>query len=257
MTSQLSTRSHILMVAPEAALREMLATTIATAMDMQAMPAGSASLASAIVLGRDARVDALVVASELEGESGAAFCQRLRRLGVRLPILLLSEDAEEASIVDGLDAGANDVVALPYRAGELLARLRAHLRCHAWCDDVVLPIGPYQFRPGAKLLHDAEANRRIRLTDKETAVLKFLFRADGVPVGRRALLREVWGYAPGATTHTVETHIYRLRRKIEPDPNQIALLLNDGGGYRLAAAWTRSPTRPRMAVNMAMVAAAD
>lgn len=119
-------------------------------------------------------------------------------------------------------------------------------------------IGPYQFRPASKLLQDSEANRRIRLTDKETAVLKFLYRAGGVPVGRRALLREVWGYAPGATTHTVETHIYRLRRKIEPDIRAISLLLNDGGGYRLASNWTRQAPRLRPAASMLeMVAAAD
>jgi DNA-binding response OmpR family regulator len=252
MTGQLTTRSHILIADANPATREAIGATISESIDMLAIHAGSASLASAIVLGRDARVDAVVVGADLEDETGDAFCQRLRRLGVRLPIVLLADDGQEQTVVDGLEAGANDVVVLPHRPAELLARLRAHLRCHSWCDDVVLPIGPYQFRPGLRLLQDNEANRRIRLTDKETAVLKYLYRAAGVPVGRRALLREVWGYAPGATTHTVETHIYRLRRKIEPDPNQIMLVLNDGGGYRLAPSWSRPAVRARMpAVAMA------
>jgi DNA-binding response OmpR family regulator len=258
MTSQLTTRSNILIVDADAATRDAIGAAIATAIDMLAIPAGSGSMASAIALGRETRIDAMIVAADLDDETGEAFCARLRRLGLRLPILLMAADASEQTVVDALDAGANDVITQMHRPAELLARLRAHLRCHSWCDDVVLPIGPYQFRPGARLLQDQEINRRIRLTDKETAVLKFLYRAAGVPVGRRALLREVWGYAPGATTHTVETHIYRLRRKIEPDPNQIMLLLNDGGGYRLAPSWTRPAPRQRMPANaLEMIAAAD
>ncbi len=258
MLSQPTSRTTILVVDANSAVREAVCATINATQGMLASPVASASLASAIVLAQDSRVDAVIVGMDLADEPGVEFCARLRRHGLRLPILLMAANLAEQDIVEGLDAGANDVVALPHRPRELLARLRAHLRCHAWCDDVVLPIGPYQFQPATRVLQDNAANRRIRLTDKETAVLKFLYRAGGVPVGRKALLREVWGYAPGATTHTVETHIYRLRRKIEPNPNEIGLLLNDGGGYRLAANWSRPPARPAPAADvMLMIAAAD
>jgi DNA-binding response OmpR family regulator len=114
-----------------------------------------------------------------------------------------------------------------------LARIRAQLRQHEQSEDAVFSIGPYNFRPGAKLLVD-ENEHRIRLTEKETNILKFLYRASGRTVEREVLLREVWGYNAGVTTHTLETHIYRLRQKIEPDPAQAAILITDAGGYRLA-----------------------
>jgi DNA-binding response OmpR family regulator len=94
-------------------------------------------------------------------------------------------------------------------------------------------IGPYLFRPGAKLL--TEGARRVRLTEKETDILKYLAAADRT-VPRETLLHEVWGYNPAVTTHTLETHIYRLRRKIEKTPGKAEILVTEGGGYRLGSA---------------------
>ena len=78
-----------------------------------------------------------------------------------------------------------------------------------------------------------EDDKKIRLTEKETNILKYLYRAGGKPVARDELLAEVWGYNAAVTTHTLETHIYRLRQKVEPDPAHARLLLTDAGGYRL------------------------
>ncbi len=127
---------------------------------------------------------------------------------------------------------ANDYVAKPFKFPVLLARIRAQLRQHEQSEDAVFAIGPYSFRPGAKILVD-EHDRKVRLTEKETNILKFLYRSGGRTVEREVLLREVWGYNAGVTTHTLETHIYRLRQKIEPDPSNAAILLTDAGGYRL------------------------
>jgi DNA-binding response OmpR family regulator len=152
-----------------------------------------------------------------------------------MPIIMLTGAVEETDVVRGLDSGAVDYVAKPFRAAELLARLRAQLRVFDRSEQVVFPVGPYTFRPAKKLLHDAAKNRRIRLTDKETAVLKFLYRSDSA-VNRQILMHEVWGYNSTVTTHTLETHIYRLRQKIEADPTNPALLVTEGGGYRLRPA---------------------
>src|SRR5205085_1140798 len=138
----------------------------------------------------------------------------------------------EADTVLGLDAGANDYVIKPFRVNELLARLRAHLRQSDLSNDAVLRIGPYNFRPSAKLMTDANGRRQVRLTEKEAAILKFLYRA-GRAIGRDTLLGEVWGYNAGVTTHTLETHVYRLRRKIERDPARAEILVTEAGGYRL------------------------
>ncbi|ODN72111.1 Sensory transduction protein regX3 [Methylobrevis pamukkalensis] len=114
----------------------------------------------------------------------------------------------------------------------LLARLRAQLRQHEQSEEAVFTIGPYTFRPSAKLLVDGKGSK-IRLTEKETSILKFLYRAGEKVITREVLLHEVWGYNAGITTHTLETHIYRLRQKIERDPSNAQLLVTEGGGYKL------------------------
>jgi DNA-binding response OmpR family regulator len=98
----------------------------------------------------------------------------------------------------------------------------------------VFTIGPYTFQPANKLLLDNENNdKKVRLTDKEAAILKYLFRKSDRVVGRDVLLDEVWGYNAGVTTHTLETHVYRLRQKIERDPSNARILVTEAGGYRL------------------------
>ncbi|GAA08592.1 two component response regulator [Acetobacter tropicalis NBRC 101654] len=181
----------------------------------------------------DARCDAILLDVTLPDGDGRDFCAELRKEGLRMPIIMLTGSDDEADIVRGLDAGANDYVAKPFRIAELLARLRAQLRLFENSEDAVFTIGPYTFRPSGKLLQDPQKNRRIRLTEKETAILKFLYRAGTRPVPRQVLLNEVWGYNAAVTTHTLETHIYRLRQKIEPDPANASLLITEGGGYRL------------------------
>jgi len=120
----------------------------------------------------------------------------------------------------------------PCRFGVLLARIRAQLRQHEQSEDAVFKIGPYTFKPSAKMLVD-DGDKKVRLTEKETAILKFLYRTGVKTVGRDILLHEVWGYNSGVTTHTLETHIYRLRQKIERDPSNAELLVTEAGGYKL------------------------
>jgi len=194
--------------------------------------------ACAARLGGSAPPDAIMVAADLIDGDGADLCFRLRQRGLNIPILLVAENASEAQVVRGLDLGANDVIVAPLRPAEALARLRAQIRAYETSEDAILAIGPFQFRPARRQLQHSVTGARIRLTEKEAAVLKFLYRAEG-PVPRTTLLHEVWGYNAGATTHTVETHIYRLRRKIEPDSNRIGLLVNEDGGYRLCLEQSR------------------
>ena len=132
-----------------------------------------------------------------------------------------------------LDAGANDYINKPFKFTILLARIRAQLRQHEQSEDAMFTLGPYTFKPAIKMLL-AEGDRKIRLTEKETNILKFLYHTSDSVVQRDTLLHEVWGYNAGVTTHTLETHIYRLRQKIEPDPRNASLLVTEGGGYRLA-----------------------
>ena len=166
---------------------------------------------------------------------GRELCAKLRRDGKKMPVIMLTGQDAETDVVRGLDAGANDYIAKPFRLNELLARVRAQLRVFDNSEDAVFTVGPYLFRPSARLLLEPQRNRKIPLTEKESAVLRFLLRAGGRAVPRQELLNEVWGYNSAVTTHTLETHIYRLRQKIEPDPANARLLLTAGGGYRLDA----------------------
>ena len=164
---------------------------------------------------------------------GRDACRALRAAGIKCPIIMLTGADADADAVLGLEAGANDYVTKPFRLGVFLARLRAHIRQHERSDDAVFSIGPYTFKPSAKLLVNDLTRKKIRLTDKETAILKYLYRSGSKVIGRDVLLDEVWGYNAGVTTHTLETHVYRLRQKIETDPSRAQILVTESGGYRL------------------------
>ena len=156
----------------------------------------------------------------------------LRKAGFKAPIIMLTGNDSDADTILGLDAGANDYITKPFKFAVLLARIRAQLRQHEQSEDAVFTIGKYTFKPASKLLID-EKGSKIRLTEKETSILKYLYRAGEKVVTRDVLLLEVWGYNAGVTTHTLETHIYRLRQKIERDPSNAELLITETGGYKL------------------------
>ena len=165
---------------------------------------------------------------------GRDVCKRMREVGVRSPIIMLTAADSEDDTITGLNAGANDYVTKPFRMAVLLARVRAHLRQHTQSDDAIFLVGPYKFQPAAKMLVVGEGQKKIRLTEKETAILKYLYRVGNKTVSRETLLGEVWGYNAAVTTHTLETHIYRLRQKIEVEPSTARLLITEPGGYRLS-----------------------
>ena len=222
----------ILVVDDDHTLRAMLLEQLAVDGEFAAQGASTISDAEAALAGRT-RYDAVILDVSLPDGDGRDLCVRLRRMGIKVPIIMLTGSDEEEDVVRGLDSGANDYIAKPFRLAELLARLRAQLRIFENSEDAVFTIGPYTFRPSAKLLQDPTKHRRIRLTEKEAAILKYLYRAGPLSVPRQILLNEVWGYNANVTTHTLETHIYRLRQKIEPDPSSARLLITEGGGYRL------------------------
>lgn len=196
--------------------------TVLTAVDAQ----------SAIARVTYDRIDLVVMDVALPDMDGREGVRAMRRGGYRGPVIMLTAQDSEDDTVEGLEAGANDYVTKPFKFAVLLARIRAHLRSHEASEDAVFQIGPYTFRPGAKLLV-GERGSKLKLTEKETAILRFLYRAGREVVGRDTLLAEVWGYNAQVTTHTLETHIYRLRQKIEPNPALAAILVTEGGGYKL------------------------
>ena len=231
----------ILIVDDDRALRETLAEQLRAEGEFEPHEADCLAAAETALAGGNARYDALLLDVSLPDGDGRDFTRTIRARGVKVPIIMLTGADTEADTIKGLDSGANDYILKPFRLGELLARLRRHLAIFDNSDDAVFSIGPYTFRPAAKLLLEGPKNRKIRLTEKEAAILKYLYRADGKPVARQVLLNEVWGYNAAVTTHTLETHIYRLRQKVEPDPANARLLVTESGGYKLNASWTPAP----------------
>jgi DNA-binding response OmpR family regulator len=231
----------ILIVDDDRALRETLAEQLRAEGEFAPQEADTLAAADAVLAGANARFDALLLDVSLPDGDGRDFTRIIRARGVKVPIIMLTGADTEADTIKGLDSGANDYIVKPFRLGELLARLRRHLAIFDNSDDAVFSIGPYTFRPSAKLLLETARNRKIRLTEKEAAILKYLYRAEGKPVARQVLLNEVWGYNAAVTTHTLETHIYRLRQKVEPDPANARLLVTESGGYKLNATWLPAP----------------
>jgi DNA-binding response OmpR family regulator len=221
----------ILLVDDDEELRHSLAEQLDLYDEFATEQVGTAG--EAISAAKTGRHDVVLLDVGLPDMDGREACRVMRRAGVGCPIIMLTALEGEADTILGLDAGANDYVTKPFRIGVLLARLRAHLRQHEQSEDAVFTIGPYTFQPGAKLLLETESGRKVRLTEKEAAILRYLYRAGKRTTGRDTLLHEVWGYHPGVTTHTLETHIYRLRQKIEQDPANAQLLVTEPGGYRL------------------------
>jgi len=191
-----------------------------------------ATAAKGVTAARGGLIDLLIMDVGLPDMDGREAVKILRKGGYKAPIIMLTGHDTDSDTILGLEAGANDYVTKPFRFAVLLARIRAQLRQHEQSEDAVFRVGPYTFKPSAKLLVRDDA-KKIRLTEKETAIIKFLYRAGEQVIGRDTLLHDVWGYNAGVTTHTLETHIYRLRQKIERDPSHAEILVTEAGGYKL------------------------
>jgi len=223
-------RRRIFLVDDDADLRKTLMDQLMHYREFELIEASTA--ADALRKVRDAHVDLMILDVGLPDMDGREAVKILLRDGFKSPILLLTGHDSDSDEILGLESGANDYVTKPFRFSVLLARIRAALRQHDQSEDVVFTIGPYSFQPAAKLLEAADGGK-VRLTDKETSILKYLYRQGPKTITRDVLLKEVWGYNNRVTTHTLETHIYRLRQKIERDPSNARLLITEEGGYRL------------------------
>ncbi len=222
---------RILLVDDDAMLRSSLAEQLEQEDGFNPVEAGSC--AEARQLAHEGLYEFMILDVGLPDGDGRALCRQFRSEGITCPIILLTAKDSDSDIVEGLKSGANDHISKPFRFAVLAARIHAHLRSHEQSEEAVYRIGPYTFRPSAKLLLDPKG-KKIRLTEKETNILKHLHRS-GATVARETLLHEVWGYNPAVTTHTLETHIYRLRQKIESNPGEAQILVTESGGYRLEA----------------------
>ena len=217
----------ILVVDDDTELREALVEQLTLHEEFQAESADTAT--KGVQAAKAGQIDLVIMDVGLPDMDGREAVRILRKNGFKAPIIMLTGNATDSDTILGLESGANDYVTKPFRFAVLLARIRAQLRQHEASEDAIFTIGPYSFRPSSKLLMTPK-NTKVRLTEKETAILRYLYRAGQKPVSRETLLQEVWGYNSGVTTHTLETHIYRLRQKIEKDAATPAILVTEAGG---------------------------
>src|ERR1700712_271538 len=223
----------ILIVEDDDALRPVLADQLVSDGLFQPTEAATLAEASRQLAAPEARFDAIILDIALPDGDGRDFCAQIRRQGHMMPIIMLTGATAEDDVVSGLNAGANDYLVKPFRTNELLARVQAQLRRFDTSEDAVFTIGPFTFRPAAKLLIRTDTNQRIRLTSMEAEILKFLYHHANHDVSRQVVRDEVWGYNGDVMTHTLETHVYRLRQKMENDPAHYRLLTTTPDGYRL------------------------
>ncbi len=189
--------------------------------------------AKALAAVENDKYDAILLDMLLPDMDGRDVVRLLRRKGIHVPVVMVSALEGEADMILALDAGANDVVVKPFSLGVLLARVRAHMRQHELSEDAAFTIGPYTFRPSEKSLRHNIKKADVALSDKESAILKYLYRAGDRVVSCDTLYSEIWDYSTSLMTHTLQTHIYRLRQKIEDNPSQPSILVSESGGYRL------------------------
>jgi DNA-binding response OmpR family regulator len=226
----MTTTRTILVVDDDKDLAQSLAEQLTLHEEFQVSTAHTAAEAFAAI--KQNHTDLIILDVGLPDMDGREACRLLRKNNYKHPIIMLTAQDSDADTILGLESGANDYITKPFRFAVLLARIRAQLRQHEHSEEAIFTIGDYSFRPAAKVLIDKKGSK-VRLTEKETSILKYLYRAGEKVISRDVLLHEVWGYNAGVTTHTLETHIYRLRQKIERDPSRAELLVTEAGGYKL------------------------
>src|SRR6266581_249975 len=226
----MASKRTILIVEDDAELREALVEQLALHEEFDAVSVDSGT--KGVQMARNGHIDLVIMDVGLPDVDGREAVRILRKNGFKAPVIMLTGHDTDSDTILGLESGANDYVAKPFRFAVLLARIRAQLRQHEASEDAVFTIGPYTFRPSSKLLVNPKGNK-VRLTEKETAILRYLYRAGRRSVSREILLQEVWGYNSAVTTHKLETHIYRLRQKVEQDASNPSILVTEAGGYKL------------------------
>ncbi len=226
-----NTQKRILLVEDDETLRQSLAEQLQLLEEFDTIEVSTGT--SALNIAKAQHFDLILLDIGLPDIDGREVCRLMRRTSINAPIIMLTGADTEADTILGFDSGANDYITKPFRLGVLLARIRAQLRQQELTEDAVFTIGPFTFRPGSKLLLDPATDRKVRLTEKENAILKYLCRSGGKVIRRDVLLDEIWGYNPAVDTHTLETHIYRLRQKIEKNPSDARILVTEARGYRL------------------------
>ena len=187
---------------------------------------------SALVQINDNFCELVIINSQSSALKKCNLTKSLRLAGYNKPIIILINRNNNLDNSDDQNHKADEYIVKPFRYPVLLKSIETQLHKFKKSENTQYSIGNYAFKPDSKILESNEG-KSIRLTEKENNILNFLYKNLGNTVSRETLLHEVWGYNSKVTTHTLETHIYRLRQKIEDDPSKACFLITEHGGYKL------------------------
>lgn len=190
---------------------------------------------SGLAMGEDHDYDLIILDIMLPGLNGFEVCKGLRQAGVTTPILILTAKSQEIDKVLGLELGADDYVTKPFSRRELLARVKAILRRRANQPEGMKVCSFGEVEVDFKKFEARKGEQAVHLTRLEYDLLRFLIEhKDGV-VSRDEILEEVWSDPASVYPRTVDTHVGRLRKKLEDDPNDPRYIVGVRGvGYRFA-----------------------
>ena len=223
-------RHKILIIEDDASLRDLIARKLI--LHEEFIPIEAATAQRGLELLKADLPDLIILDLGPPDSYGLDLLKVIRDQGVKCPIVILTAEPDEDILVKGLDLGANDFVIKPFSFPVLVARIRSLLRHYKMSSESIFVIGQYTIHLQKKL--GIGLNRqKLFFTNKEIELLKHLHRASEKMVSSKELHKEIWGSLISFNTHTLESHIYRLRQKIEPNPKVFVHLITCDGGYKL------------------------
>jgi DNA-binding response OmpR family regulator len=226
-------RPKILVVEDEAAIRDGLTDVLVYhGYSVDAVADGKAGLEKALT----GRYDLLLLDVMLPGRDGFSICDEVRKVDRDQPIIMLTAKTSDEDIVNGLTLGADDYIAKPFAIAQLVLRVKAVLRRSRVGVDSAATIALAGVEIDTRNLSGRRGAEALAFTRREVEILQYLRAHSERPVSRAELLTRVWGYDRTAEieTRTVDIHIAKLRRKIEPDAKEPRNLVTvRGAGYRL------------------------
>lgn len=176
--------------------------------------------------------DLLILGENVNSHSISSFLKLIKETQITNKVLFMKDsDSEEISSTDGFTDN-HHFIEKPFRIQHLIKKIDFVLAKISGSTDVTHIIGPFVFFPEKKIItFNDQAD--IELTEKEVGILKCLLSSGEEIVDKDEILKQVWNYNLGVTTHTLETHIYRLRQKLEISPSTPRIIVSEGGGFKL------------------------
>ena len=224
-------RKKILFAEPEGVFHDAIMEQLNSCDDFEAFSVSQGTQTSKVV--QVENYDLIILSNTLPDVDVTELCRKIRQIKGLSPMIIIMGSVGDNSSEFALGAGFDDYIEKPFRLNHFLSKLRTLIRKKELGGQRIFKIGPYEFCPTLQILLSSDRKKETQLTEKETAILQYLFNANGAIIGRGELLYNVWGYSSGVTTHTLETHVYKLRQKIEVDPSNAQILKSELGGYCL------------------------